>query len=139
MDKTKLGISVCLMGALVYLCGYLGITALILVGGYILLKEESEKLKKCVAYAVVLYLVFLAASIVIGLIGNVFDILNFNGWMYSVDVISTIHSIIRAILSTLNTIVTVAEKVAFGLLAVGTLFGKDIKIAFLDKFVEKHF
>lgn len=139
MDKTKLGISVCLMGALVYLCGYLGITALILVGGYILLKEESEKLKKCVAYAVVLYLAFLAVSIVLGLIGNVFDILNFNGWMYSVDVISTIYSIIRAILSTLNTIVTVAEKVAFALLAVGALAGKEIKIAFLDKFVEKHF
>lgn len=139
MDKTKLGISVCLMGALVYLCGYLGITALVLVGGYILLKEESEKLKKCVAYALVLYLAFLAVSLVIGLVGNVFDILNFNGWMYSVDVISTIYSIIRAILSTLSSIVTVAEKVVFGLLAVCMLLGKEIKIAFLDKIVEKHF
>ena len=74
MEKTKLGISVCLMGALVFLSGYLGITALVLVGGYVLLKEESEKLKKCVAYALVLYLAFLVASVVVGFVGNVFDI-----------------------------------------------------------------
>ena len=139
MEKTKLGISVCLMGALVFLSGYLGITALVLVGGYVLLKEESEKLKKCVAYALVLYLAFLVASVVIGFVGNVFDILNFKSWMYSVDVISAIYSFIRAVLSTLSSIISVAEKVAFGLFAVCTLMGKEIKVAFLDKFVEKHF
>ncbi len=139
MEKTKLGISVCLMGALVFLSSYLGITALLLVGGYILLKEESAKLKKCVAYALTLYLVFLAASVVVGFVGNVFDILNFKNWMYSVDVISTIYSVIRAFLSALSSIISVAEKVVFGLLAAYTLTGKEIKIAILDKFVEKHF
>ena len=139
MEKSKLGISVCLLGALVFLSGYLGITTLVLVGGYVLLKEENQKLKKSVAYSVALYLVFLVVSIALGLVGNVFDILNFNGWMYSVDVINTIYGIIRAILSTLGTIVSVAEKVAFGLFAVCALMGKEIKIAFLDKFVEKHF
>lgn len=139
MEKTKLGISVCLMGALVFLSGYLGITALVLVGGYILLKEENEKLKKYVAYALVLYLAFLAASLVVSLIGGVFDILNFKSWMYSVDVISTIYSFIRAVLSTLSSIISVAEKVVFGLFAACTLFGKEIKVAFLDKLVEKHF
>jgi hypothetical protein len=139
MEKSKLGISLCLMGALVFLSGYLGITALVLVGGYVLLKEEDQKLKKSVAYAVVMYLAFLAASMVISLIGNVFDILNFKSWMYSVDVISAIYSFIRAVLSTLSSILDVAEKVAFGLFAACALIGKDIKIAFLDKFVEKHF
>ncbi len=139
MEKTKLGISVCLMGALVFLTGYVGLTALVLVGGYVLLKEESRTLKKYAVYTLVLYLVFLAASMVIAFVGNVFDVLNFKSWMYSVDVISTIYGIIRAILSTLSSILSIAEKLVFGLFAVGALTGKEIKIAALDKLVEKHF
>lgn len=139
MEKTKLGISVCLMGALVFLTGYVGLTALVLVGGYILLKEESRTLKKYVVYTLVLYLMFLAASMVIAFVGNVFDILNFRSWMYSVDVINTIYSIIRELLSTLSSILSIAEKLVFGLFAVCALTGKEIKIAALDKLVEKHF
>ena len=45
MEKTKLGISVALFSALTFLTGYLGLTALVLVCGYILLREENESLK----------------------------------------------------------------------------------------------
>ena len=47
MEKTKLGISVSLMAAAVYLLGLLsGYTVTILLVGYILLKEEDMWLKK---------------------------------------------------------------------------------------------
>lgn len=139
MEKTKLGLSVCLMGALVFLSGYAGLTVIALVAGYVLLKEESAKLKKYAAYTIALYVGFVLLSMCIGALSNVFSILNFNGWMYSVDGVSTAYSIITAILSTLSTIVSLAEKVVFGLFAVFAFLGKDIKIALLDKVLEKHF
>jgi len=139
MEKTKLGISVALMGAFVFLSGYLGITVLVLVGGYILLKEESRTLKKYVVYTLVLYLVFLAITMLLSLVSNVLNIVDFNSWIYSVRVLSTIFSFIRNCIATLNCVISVAELVVFGLLAVGAFSGKEIKIAALDKFVEKHF
>lgn len=137
MEKTKLGISVSLLGALVFLSGYFGIAALVLVGGYVLLKEESEKLKNCAKYSLVLFLTFLAASILLELATGAFNVLNFNGWMYSVDVFDVIADILLAILSSLSSILYIVKIVVFGIFTVGTLMGKEMKIAFIDKFVDK--
>lgn len=137
MEKTKLGISVSLLGALVFLSGYLGIAALVLVGGYVLLKEESEKLKRCVMYSLILFLGFLVASIVLEVLGSVLSVFNFNNWMYEVDVIYTIYNVFRSIISSFDSILGIAKIVVFGIFTVGTLMGKELKIAFLDKIVDK--
>jgi len=137
VEKTKLGISVSLLGALVFLSGYLGIAALVLVGGYVLLKEESEKLKRCVMYSLILFLGFLVASIVLEVLGSVLSIFNFNNWMYEVDVIYTIYNVFRSIISSFINILGIAKIVVFGIFTVGTLMGKELKIAFLDKIVDK--
>ena len=140
MEKTKLGISVSLLGALVFLSGYLEITALVLVGGYVLLKEESEKLKRCVMYSLILFLGFLVASIVLEVLGSVLSVFNFNNWMYEMDVmdvIYTIYSVFRSIISSFVSILGIAKIVVFGIFTVGTLMGKELKIAFLDKIVDK--
>ena len=81
MEKSKLGISVALFSALTFLTGYLGLTALVLVCGYILLREESEVLKKNAASTIVLYLVFAALSLCVGLLSNVLSLANFGNWM----------------------------------------------------------
>ena len=65
MEKTKLGISVALLSALTFLSGYLGITVLVLLAGYILIREENVYLKKTAVGTVVLYLAFAALSICI--------------------------------------------------------------------------
>ena len=140
MEKTKLGISVGLMGALMFLSGYLGITALVLVGGYILLKEDSHTLKKYAVYTLVLYLAFLAATMVIGLANGVLNVVNFKNWIYSAPhLIGTLYSVLLAILSTLSSIIALVEKIVFGLFAVCALLGKEIKFSALDKIVDKHF
>jgi hypothetical protein len=138
MEKTKLGISVGLLGALVFFAGYSGLTVLALVGGYVLLKEENSTLKKYVVYAAALMIAFLAASMCITAIETVFDFLNFNSWMTSVDGLSTVYRIIMALFETLTDILYIAEILVFGFLALMALAGKEIKIAFLDKIVEKH-
>lgn len=138
MEKTKLGISVGLLGALVFFAGYSGLTVLALVGGYVLLKEENSTLKKYVVYAAALMIAFLAASMCISAIETVFDFLNFNSWMTSVDGLSTVYRVIMALFETLTDILYIAEILVFGFLALMALAGKEIKIAFLDKLVEKH-
>ena len=138
MEKTKLGISVGLLGALVFFAGYSGLTVLALVGGYVLLKEENSTLKKYVVYAAALLIAFLAASMCISAIETVFDFLNFNSWMTSVDGLSTVYRVILALFETLTDILYIAEILVFGFLALMALAGKEIKIAFLDKLVEKH-
>lgn len=139
MEKTKLGISVALMGALVFLSGYFGITVLVLVGGYIFLKEESRTLKKYVVYTLVFYLVFFAVTTLLGLVSNVLNVVNVNSWIYSVHVLSTIYSFVRNCIAMLNSVISIVETLVFGLLAVGALLRKEIKLAVLDKFVDKHF
>lgn len=135
MEKTKLGISVCLMGMLVFLAGYLGITALILVAGYIFIREENETLRKYAVYAIALFVTFLVADVCVNVLHILFiDLINFRSWMYG----STYYGVMNGILSTITYILNLAEKVVFGLFAVGALAGKAIKIGFLDKFAEKH-
>ena len=138
MEKTKLGISVGLLGALVFVSGYTSLTVLALVGGYVLLKEENSTSKKYVVYAAALLIAFLAASMCISAIETVFDFLNFNSWMTSVDGLSTVYRVIMALFETLTDILYIAEILVFGFLALMALVGKEIKIAFLDKLVEKH-
>jgi len=135
MEKTKLGLSVCLMGALVFLSGYAGLTVIALVAGYVLLKEENEKLRKFAAYTIALYVGFMLVSLCISALDNVIDVINVDNWMYG----GGFYDVFNVIISTLNYIVSLAQKVVFGLLAVGAFLDKDIKIAPLDKFMEKHF
>ena len=72
MEKTKLGISIEMLGAILYvsvaLFGYFG---LLVVGGYIVFIEKQEFLKKCVGKAVVLMLGFTLLSTVIGIIPKI--------------------------------------------------------------------
>ncbi|MBE5929770.1 MAG: hypothetical protein E7268_01765 [Lachnospiraceae bacterium] len=135
MEKTKLGISVALFSALTFLCGYLGLTALVLVAGYILLREENKSLKKTAVGTIVLYLAFAALGICVGLLSNFFSLVNFGGWMYG----TTMYTITNGFTSTLSTLLDIAEKVVYGLLALFALLGKEVKIPVIDKFVEKHF
>ena len=135
MEKTKLGISVALLSALTFLSGYLGITVLVLLAGYILIREENVYLKKTAVGTVVLYLAFAALSICVGLLSNFFSLINFGGWMYG----SIVYTITNGLTSTLSTLVAIAEKVVFGLLALFALMGKEVKIPVIDKFVGKHF
>ncbi len=137
MEKSKLGISVCLLSALTFLSGYFGITVLLLVAGYVLIREENASLKKNAVGTIVLYLAFAALSLCIGLLDNVFDLFNFGSWMY--EYAYTAYDIWNSFISCLYTLVDIAEKVVFGLLALFALLGKEVKIPVIDKFLEKHF
>ena len=81
MQKTRLGISVGLLGAAVYFMGLLGIIPLLLVAGYILLLEQNEWLKRCAVKAAVIYVLFALVPALVGVIGDAFGFINvIIGW-----------------------------------------------------------
>ena len=75
MEKTKLGISVGILGAIVYFsAALLGYISLFIVGGYILFTEKNQWLRKCVIKAVVLMLLYSLVTTVLGLLPELFSV-----------------------------------------------------------------
>ncbi|AEV70481.1 hypothetical protein [Acetivibrio clariflavus] len=76
MEKTKLDISVGLLGAILYFSGLINFLVLVILAGYVLLFENNAWLRKSAVKAVVIVIAFSVASIIIGISNSIFDILN---------------------------------------------------------------
>ena len=137
MEKTKLGISQGMLGAVVYFtAALLGYISIFILGGYILLVEKTEWLKKCVIKAVVLMLLYSLLSTVIGLIPQMFsfssgeDALLGGYYLY----LTGAYSIVAAILVALN-FVRIGLFIALGIKALNE---KTITIPVVDKLIDKY-
>lgn len=133
--KTKLGISVSLMAALLYLGGLFGgYIVLTLLVGYVLLKEEDVWLRKSAVKAVGVCLAYSLIGFVIGLLPDVIGILssflNIFEVYFTIDFIERIASFLYNILSLLRNVVLL-------LLAFGALMHKDGQTDPLDKLADK--
>ena len=137
MQKTKLGISVGLLGAAAYLLtGFSGYTAALLIVGYVLLFEENEWLKKACVKAVALAVCFTVLSNAIGLIpdilGWVSSLANlFNGY-FNYSVVSNIISLITRTLDIIRTCL-------FLLLGLQALNQGSVSVPVVDKLIDKYF
>lgn len=136
MEKTKLGISVGLMGALLYALGLFGgyfLTVAAVV--YVLWREESVWLKQTAVKALALTFLFPVISLAIGvipdLVGLVQSVMNLFNEFFSMEVVLEIEAILRNILNIL-------EYVVFILLGVMALGKKTIRVPLVDSLVEKH-
>lgn len=110
MQKTKLGISVGLMGAIAYFAGlFSGYLVAILIFGYIMLVEDNPWLRKTAVKSIVLLVTFSALSAVIGLIPDFISFINtiFNVFesYFSLPVVTNILAVITSALSILKTVV----------------------------------
>lgn len=110
MQKTKLGISVGLMGAIAYFAGlFSGYLVAVLIFGYIMLVEDNPWLRKTAVKSIVLLVTFSALSAVIGLIPDFISFINtiFNvfGSYFSLSVVTNILAVITSALSILKTVV----------------------------------
>ncbi|NLD46726.1 MAG: hypothetical protein GX660_05935 [Clostridiaceae bacterium] len=76
MEKTKLGISVGLLGSALYFTGLLNYFALIILAGYVLIFEENEWLKKSAVKVVTIIIAFTIVSTLFSISNNILDILN---------------------------------------------------------------
>ena len=137
MEKTKLGISQGMLGAIVYFsAAVLGYISLFIIGGYILFVEKTEWLKKCVIKAVVLMLLYTLISTVIGIVPQIFTLgggeesLFGSYYLY----LTGVYSIVAILLVVLNLV----RIVLFIALGVKALNEKTIRIPIVDHFVDAY-
>ena len=136
MQKTKLGISVGLLGAIFFFAGFFGgYLVTILMAGYILLVEDNAWLKRVTVKGVVLMLFFTVLAALINFIPNIVDLIDSLLRIFKNDFyIPVISNIINFILTVLN----VTEKVLFLILGFKALKQATIVIPPLDSFVGKY-
>ena len=132
MEKTKIGLSVAIMGAIVFLTALFGgYTPLLLVAGYILIAEENTQLKKTAVTAFLILLTFSAVNFVIGLLPDVQSILLS---LLNIFGINDIYlSFINNIANFLYSVVSLLKDLVFIFLAGLSLLKKPLKLSFIDK------
>ncbi len=136
MQKTKLGVSVGLLGAAVYFsAAFGGYVAMFLVAGYVLLFEENEWLKKAAVKAVALMIAVGVLNTAIGLIPDVLNWLSsflsiFDTYISVGKVSSFFDSIIGAI--------SIIRTVFFLILGVKALNQGTINVPVVDNLINKY-
>lgn len=134
--KTKLGISVGLMGAAVCLATlFAGYTPAIILAGYVLICEENEWLKKTVVKALAVTFVLSFLSAVIGLIP---DALSWIGSVFGVFSGSFKYDIVSSIISLIKKTIDIVEKVVLLCMAFKALKQESVSVPFIDGLVDKN-
>lgn len=136
MQKTKMGISVGLLGAMLFAAALFGgYVAVILLAGYVLLYEENMWLKRSAVKAVALLVCFSVLNAVLGLIPGLIsfidDICNVFGGSFSILFISRIINVITSALSLIKIVL-------FLLLGFKALGQGTIKVPVVDDLINKH-
>lgn len=137
MQKSKLGISVALIGAALYFLGlFSGYFAIVLLAGYVLLMEENVWLKKTAVKSVALLMLFSLILSVVGLIPSLInfidDIWNIIGRSFSIRFLTNIINMLRSGISLVQTVL-------FLILGLKALNQGTIPVPIIDKMVEKCF
>ncbi len=136
MQKTRMGISVGLLAAVIYFSGFFaGFLTTTLLAGYVLLFEENGWLRRNTIKAFVLMIIFMLASAIIGFIPNLLDfiydiVVLFNG-SFSYLKVSQFLSIITDILG-------IAEKVLFLVLGFMALNQRSVNLPVIDNLINKY-
>ena len=136
MQKTKLGVTVGLLGATVYFLGlFSGYLITVLLAAYILLFEENGWLKKSAVKSVVLLIAFSLLSALIYLLPNIVDLFSsivgiFGGHFYP--------EFLSHLVNVIGTAMNIVQKILFIGLGIKAFNQGDIKIPAVDKLIEKH-
>ena len=135
MNKTKMGVSVGLMAALLWLLGYFGgYTIIAIAVGYVLLVEESGWLKKQALRVIGLMLLFSLLNVVLNVIPDLLQL-----W-YSIRNLAdkyTYYEDVHSVFNLLGNILSLAKTWTFVVMGVLMLFGKNFKVPVVDSLIDK--
>lgn len=142
MIKTKLGLSNCLVAAIFYFFLFLsvfyssGLFALpaLVLGAYVLYKEEDLWLKASVVKGILLIVFVAFICLCIGYIDDIISFINFFLGIAETDILRDGFGIINWV----KDIIYVIAKVIFMLLALLAFGGKTIKLPVIDKIIVNH-
>ncbi len=136
MYKTRLGISVGLLGALIYfVCLFGSYMASILLAGYVLLFEGNEWLKKSTVKAVALMVVFSFVSTLVGLLPETIGLLSEIVELFSGDFS---YYFVSQICNILNIALDIYQTVLFIILGAKALNQGTLPVPFVDSLIEKY-
>lgn len=136
MQKTRLGISVGLLGAAIYFAGlFSGYMVAVVLAGYVLLFEENEWLKRSAVKAVATMMLFSLLLVVINLIPNAVSFIsNVAGIFNGNFSITPLTKAIAAIASALD----ISEKLLFLGLGLKAINQGNIAVPVVDKLISKY-
>ena len=139
MEKSRLGISVGVVAAVVYLAGLLdGFVLLLVAAFYVLFCEQNEWLRKSADKAVILYLAFAVIGFVLGLIGDVFGVVfDFIRWVTSFVTGYSGSLFSFSLTGLLRDLVYFVRGVLFLILALLAFKQKTISFGPLDRAIDK--
>ena len=134
MEKTKLGLNVGMMAALVYMvCNFAGYTVALMLVGYVLLCEDNAWLKKCALKGTLIMIALSVCNSVINLIPNIIsiplDLLNIFGFNLYFNFMYEITNLFYNLLSLVETVVLL-------MLSFKAVSKLDLPVPVIDKLVE---
>ncbi|MBQ8767236.1 MAG: hypothetical protein IJZ16_10600 [Clostridia bacterium] len=136
MSKTKVGISENFMGGLCFVLALVGgYVPILLLAGYILLKENSVILKKYVLNALAMLICF---SLIVSVVGILPDIINFVDNFVGLFNGNCTAPIIDSIYYIVLYAVEIMKAVMFLIYAVMAIKGKDSSMPIVGKMIDKH-
>lgn len=136
MQKTRLGISVELLGASICLTALFGgLTPTILLAGYVLLMEKDEWLRRCAVKALAVLLMIAFSITVIGLIP---DLLSWISSIVRVFKGNFDYSFISSIISVINGALNIIKTCLLLLLGVKALNRETVNISIIDGIMAKY-
>lgn len=136
MQKTRLGISVGMLGAVLYFMGlFSGYLITLLLAGYVLLCENNEWLKKAAVKVVSIMIIFSFWTTIVGLVPGAISVIDdivsiFGGNFY----IAFVSNLVNAIVSVLN----ILEKLLLLGLGVKALNQGTIPVPVIDNLINKY-
>lgn len=143
MQKTKLGIPVGIMSAIIFfaaiLSNYIGIgsyTLMLILVGYVLLSEEDEWLRKSAVKALVLLVAFSAITTILYLISSGASLIT--NLLAMITHISFSSGIVYQIVSAVVKVLRIVKIVLFAALGILAFNNGSIPIPVIDDLVEKH-
>lgn len=136
MQKTRLGLSVGVLGAAVYLLGlFEGYLPVLLLAGYILLFENNGWLRRCAVKAIVLMCAFSFLNIIIGLIP---DLLSTVGYIAAAFGGAFQLSAVSYLISAILRMISMMEKLLFVVLGYKALKQRTVVMPSVEKFISDH-
>lgn len=134
MLKTKLGISIALVGAAMYFLGMFSLIPAVLLAGYVLIAEENEWVKRQAARMVGVVLLFGLLSIAIGWIDEFVGMLNIVVRWFNDEVYLKVPGNLTGLLQYIISIVKEVFLLVMGIMALNM---KSIKFPLVDKLLDK--
>ena len=134
MQKTKLGMSIGLLSAVIYFTALFGgYIPLFMIAGYVLIFEQNDWLKRVCFKAVILLIAFSMITAIVGILPNLMNSFSnfiqiFNG--------DFSYVFISRIVNIFNDIMSIIKVIVFIMLGFKAYKIQDIRISNIDKIID---